>query len=80
MMVLKFEGYSLDNNGLLRFNERIYILPNDELISLILSEVHRVVYMAHLGVMKVKKDLKSLFLWTRMKEDIVSYVVICLEC
>jgi hypothetical protein len=47
MMVRKYEGYSLDNDGLLRFNERIYLLPNDELRILILSEAHRAVYMAH---------------------------------
>jgi hypothetical protein len=40
MMVPKFEGYSLDNDGLLRFSRRIYVLPNDELRSLILSEAH----------------------------------------
>jgi hypothetical protein len=31
MMVPKFEGYSLDNDGLLRFNGRIYVPPNKEL-------------------------------------------------
>jgi hypothetical protein len=40
MMVLKYEGYSLDDDGLLIFNGIIYVLPNDELRSLILSEVH----------------------------------------
>jgi hypothetical protein len=43
MMVPKYEGYSLDNDGLLRFNGRIYILPNKKLRSLILSEAHQVV-------------------------------------
>jgi hypothetical protein len=80
MMVPKFEGYTLDNDGLLRYNNKIYVPPNDELRSLILSEVHRVVYMAHLGVTKMKEDLKPLFFWKGMKEDIVSYVARCLEC
>jgi hypothetical protein len=61
MMVPKFEGYTLDKNGLLRYNNRIYIPPNDELLILILSEVHHTVYMAHLGVTKMREELKPLF-------------------
>jgi hypothetical protein len=78
MMVPKFEGYSFDNDGLLRYNDRIYVLPNNKLRILILSEVYRAVYMAHLGVTKMKEDLKPLFFWKGMKVDIVSYVARCL--
>jgi hypothetical protein len=78
-MVPRFEGYTLDNDGLLRYNNKIYILPNGELIILILSEAHRAVYMAHPGVMKMRVDLNPLFLWKGMKEDIVTYVARCLE-
>jgi hypothetical protein len=79
MMVPKYEGYSFDNDELLRYKRRIYVPPNDELGSLIFSESHRVVYMAHLGVTKMKEDLKPLFFWKGMKEDIVSYVERCIE-
>jgi hypothetical protein len=61
MMVPKYEGYSLDNDGLLRFNGRIYIPPNNKLIILILSEEHQAIYMAHPRVTKMKVDLKPLF-------------------
>jgi hypothetical protein len=47
---------------------------------LILSEVHREVYMAHPRVVKMRADLKPLFFWKGMKEDIVNYVARCLEC
>jgi hypothetical protein len=80
MMVPKFEGFTMDNDGLLRFKSRIYVPPNDELRSLILNEAHRVVYMAHPGVTKMRAYLKPLFLWKGMKEDIVNYVERCLEC
>jgi hypothetical protein len=80
MMVPKFEGYSLDNDGFLIFNERIYLSSNEKLKSLILSEAHRVIYMANLGFTKMKVDLKPLFFWKGMKEYIVSYMVRCLEC
>jgi hypothetical protein len=80
MMVPKFEGFNVDNDELLRFKSRIYVLPNNELRSLILNEAHRVVYMAHTGVMKMRANLKPLFFWKGMKVDIVNYVARCLEC
>jgi hypothetical protein len=80
MMVSNYEGYSLDNNILLRFYEKIYIPPNNELKILTLSEAHQVVYMAHLGVTKMKVDIKPLFFYKGLKADIVSYMVRCLEC
>jgi hypothetical protein len=79
-MVPKFEGFTVDNDGLMRYNNQMYVSPNDELRSLILNEAHRVVYMDHLGVMKMRVDLKPLFFWKGMKADIVNYVAICLEC
>jgi hypothetical protein len=63
MTIPKFEGYSLDNDGLLRFNEKIYIPPKNELRILILSESHRAMYMAHPKVMKMKVDIKPLLFW-----------------
>jgi hypothetical protein len=36
--------------------------------------------MAHPGVIEMKEDLKNLFFLNGMKENIVSYVVRCLEC
>jgi hypothetical protein len=48
--------------------------------SLILNEDYRAIYMAHPEVMKMREDLKPLFFWKLMKEDIVNYVARCLEC
>jgi hypothetical protein len=61
MMVPRFEGFSFDSDGLLRFKNKIYIPMNDELRMLILSEAHREVYMSHLEVTKMREDLKPLF-------------------
>jgi hypothetical protein len=58
MMLPKFEGFSMDNDGLLRFKSLIYVPPNDQLRSLILNEAHRVLYMAHPGVTKMKAYLR----------------------
>jgi hypothetical protein len=79
-MVPRYEGFSFDSDGLLRFTIQIYVPPNDELRMLILSQAHREIYMAHPGVTKMRADLKPLFFWKGMKVDIVSYVARCLEC
>jgi hypothetical protein len=60
MMVPRFEGFTFDNDGLLRFKNQIDVPMNDELRSLILNEANRVVYMDHLGVTKMRADLKPL--------------------
>jgi hypothetical protein len=52
MLVPKFEGFTVNKDRLMMYNNRIYIPPNDELIILILNEAHRAVYMAHPGVTK----------------------------
>jgi hypothetical protein len=80
MMVPIFEGFTFDDDGLLRFKNWIYVPPNDKLRSLILNEAHIAVYMAQPGVMKMREDLKPLFFWKGMKVDIVNYVAKCLEC
>jgi hypothetical protein len=80
MLVPRFEGYTLDNDELMRYNNPIYVSPNKELRSLILNEPHREVYMAHPGVTKMRADLHPLLIWKGMKADIVNYVVRCLEC
>ena len=80
MMVPKFEGFKMENDELLRYDNWIYVLANDELRSLILNEAHRAVYMAHPGVTKIRADLKPLFFWKGMKQDIFNYVARCLEC
>jgi hypothetical protein len=80
MMVPKYESYSLDDDGFLRFNGRIYVLPNNKLRSLILSEAHQAIYMDDLRVTKMKEYLNPLFFWKGMKEDIVGYMTRCLEC
>jgi hypothetical protein len=80
MMVPRFEGFTFDNDGLLRFKNQIYIPPNDELRSLILGKAHRAIYMVHSGVTNMRADLKPLFSWKGMKADIVNYAARCLEC
>ena len=57
----KFEGYELENDGILRFHGRMYIPDDKNLRDTILEEAHRVVYCAHPGVRKIYADTKKLF-------------------
>ena len=48
----RYEGYSINSDGLLIFRGRIYIAEVGELRNLVLSEAHKVPYSAHPGVRK----------------------------
>ena len=80
MRIPKYEEYSLNGDGLLRFWGRIYVPPNEDIRQLILNEAHRAIYMAHPGVKKMSAYLKPLFFWKGMKKDIVNFVARCLDC
>jgi hypothetical protein len=79
-MVTRVEGFTFDDNGLLRFKNWIYVPLRDELRSLILYEARRALYMDHPRVTNMREDLKPLFLLKGMKVDIVNYAARCLEC
>jgi hypothetical protein len=57
-MVPRFEVFTFDDDGLLRFKNQIYIPLNDALRSFILNEAHIAVYMDHPGVTKMRAELK----------------------
>jgi hypothetical protein len=59
----KYEGYSLEIDGLLRYQGRMYIPENGDIQSIILKEAHRALYCAHLGVRKMYADIRKLFFW-----------------
>ena len=40
MVIPRYEGYSFKSDGLLKYNGRIYVPPNEELRNLILNEAH----------------------------------------
>jgi hypothetical protein len=66
-LVPKYEGYSLETDGLLRYRGRMYIPENGDIQSIILKEAHRALYCAHLGVKKMYADMRKLFFWVGMK-------------
>jgi hypothetical protein len=76
----KYDGYSLEADGLLRYRGRMYINEGGDTRSIILKEAHREIYYAHPGVNKMYTDMKNIFFCVGMKRNIVHFVAKFLEC
>ncbi|XP_020981421.1 uncharacterized protein LOC110272965 [Arachis duranensis] len=71
---------SEDKNGLWRFKDHI-IVPNvKDLRQIILKEAHKSGFSIHLGSTKMYQDLKTMFWWPGMKNDVASHVFKCPTC
>jgi hypothetical protein len=71
--------FSVDQNDVLWFNDRLVVPKDRELRNQILSEVHSSKLSIHPGSSKMYQDLKTHFWWTKMKE-ITAYVARCDTC
>lgn len=72
--------FKIDEQGILRFRDRICIPDNSEMKKAILEESHRSKLSIHPGATKMYQDLKSLFWWPGMKRDVAKFVYACLTC
>lgn len=72
--------FKIDEQGILRFRDRICISNNSEMKKAILEESHRSKLSIHPGATKMYQDLKSLFLCPGMKRDVAQFVYACLTC
>nr|ADB85416.1 putative retrotransposon protein [Phyllostachys edulis] len=59
-----------DDQGILHFGKRIFVLHQQDLKELILKEAHESAYLIHPGGTKMYQDLKQQYWWPRMKRDI----------
>ena len=62
--------FEVDEQGVLRFRDKICIPDKAELKKMILEEIHRSSLSIHLGAIKMYRDLKKIFLWSGMKQDV----------
>ena len=72
--------FRVDENGVLKFGNRVCIPDVTELKKSILEEGHRSGLSIHPGATKMYHDLKKLFWWPGMKREIASFVYSCLTC
>ncbi|WVZ94733.1 hypothetical protein U9M48_040597 [Paspalum notatum var. saurae] len=76
----KRDCFTLDNQGVLWFKNRLVVPKDMELRKKILEEAHKSVLAMHPGSNKMYQDLKQRFWWTRMKREIAKYVSECHVC
>ncbi|WVZ59366.1 hypothetical protein U9M48_009517 [Paspalum notatum var. saurae] len=72
--------FTLDDQGVLWFNNRLVVPKYMELRKKILDEAHTSVLTMHPGSNKMYQDLKQRFWWTRIKREIAKYVSECDMC
>ncbi|WVZ97651.1 hypothetical protein U9M48_043167 [Paspalum notatum var. saurae] len=72
--------FTLDDQGVLWFKNRLVVPKDMELRKKILDEAHTSMFTMHPGSNKMYQDLKQKFWWTRMKREIAKYVFECDVC
>ncbi|KAK1646090.1 hypothetical protein QYE76_063895 [Lolium multiflorum] len=76
----KAPGFTVDEEGVLWYNERLCVPSDSELKQVILKEAHDTLYSIHPGGTKMYQDLKEQFWWHGMKREIGSYIAKCDIC
>ncbi|WVZ63922.1 hypothetical protein U9M48_013514 [Paspalum notatum var. saurae] len=69
--------FTLDDERVLWFKNRLVVPKDMELRKKILDEAHTSIFTMHPGSNKMYQDLKQKFWWTRMKREIATYVSEC---
>jgi len=72
--------FSVDEHGVVRYKDRLVVPFSEELRRKILSEAHHSKLSIHPGSSKIYHDLRHLYWWSNMKQDITRQVVECDTC
>ena len=72
--------FTVNENGVLYYKDRVCVPDEDELRKAILEEAHSRSFAIHPGSTKMYQDLKTSFLWSGMKRDVSEFVTKCLVC
>ena len=71
--------FRINENGVMRLRDRVCVLDLSERKKKILEEGHRSGLSIHLVATK-NHDLKKMFWWPGMKEDVLEFFYYCLTC
>ena len=74
------DEYRIDDDGLLRKQNRIMVPDNPILRRSLLEKAYESSYTMHPGITKMYHDLRDLYWWEGLKKDITEYVMKCLTC
>ena len=70
----------MGEDGILRYQTRIWVPSNEEIKREILREAHGSKFSVHPGSTKMYRDLRESFWWNGMKGEIADFVAKCLVC
>ena len=71
--------FSVDDQGVVKFKNRLVVPSSDELRRKILDEAHNSKLSIHPGSNKMYHDLCHLYWWPNMKQDIIKCIMICVR-
>ena len=71
-------GFQIDEKGVLRHGNRIYVPTYGDFRKRIMEEAHSTPYTVHPSATKMYRDVKAVFWWIGMKNDIAKFVAECL--
>ena len=71
--------YFLTVEGLVRFQDRIYVPDNSELKKVILREFHTKHYSSHPIYQNTLRVVKIYYYWPNLKRDVVEFVARCFD-
>ena len=72
--------FTVNENGVLYYKDRVYVPDCNDLRKSILEEAHSGSFAIHPGSTKMYRDLKMSFWWSGMKRDVSEFVTKCLVC
>ena len=72
--------FSIDDQGVVKFKNRLVVPSSDELRRKFLDEAHNSKLSIHSGSNKMYHDLYHLYWWMNMKQDITKYISECDIC
>ena len=76
----KYEGYKLEEDGLLTYKNRIYIPNVADLRKVFMEEIHQTLYSGHPGYQKMIATARKQYFWLGMKNDMAEYISRCMKC
>ena len=72
--------FSIDDQGVVKFKNQLVVPSSDELRRKFLDEAHDSKLSIHPGSNKMYHDLRHLYWWPNMKQDITKYISECDIC
>ena len=76
----RYEGYKLEEDGLLTYKGRIYIPNVADLRRVVMDEIHQALYSSHPRYQKTTSTAIKQYFWLGMKKEMVDYISRCMKC